>query len=209
MCMKNILIVGSPRVGKTNLAKKISKELGYVYISLDNIFESIEKLDCWPYPKYSDAKLISKELSSFVINYINNLDKDNYYVLEGAYLDIETIYSKINNTIILGLTYNELDKMQLFNNIKKFDNNSWINEFDDSEIIEKCDCFISRNKYYNKCFQKLNIKIYDLSNEYHLTMKKIINDLKILFINEKLDIIIDRPLGSKHPKLYWYFKKIR
>ena len=36
--MKNILICGSPRVGKTTLAKKISNELGYVYIGLDNIF---------------------------------------------------------------------------------------------------------------------------------------------------------------------------
>ena len=86
--MRNILICGCPRVGKTNLAKKISRELGYTYIGLDNIFESIEELPSWPDPKYHDASIISHELSSFVINFINHLDKDKYYVIEGAYLDI-------------------------------------------------------------------------------------------------------------------------
>ena len=73
-------------------------------------------------------------------------------------------------------------------------------KFNDNEILEKCDCFIKRNYYYNKCFKKLNIKTYDLSSDYQLKMKEIVNDLKKEFINEKLEIIIDRPLGSKHPK---------
>ena len=30
-------------------------------------------------------------------DYINNLDTDNYYVLEGAYIDIESINNKLNN----------------------------------------------------------------------------------------------------------------
>ena len=175
--MKNILIVGSPRVGKTTLAKKISNELNYVYISLDNIFESIEKLKCWPYKKYSDANLISSMLSDFLINYINNLDSDNNYVLEGAYIDIESIYNKINNINIIGLTYNDLDKDSLFNRIKKYDHNEWINVFNDKEILEKCDCFIKRNNYYNNCFKKLNINSYDLSNDYYKVMDKIINEL--------------------------------
>ena len=198
--MKNILIVGSPRVGKTTLAKKIANELGYIYVGLDNVFESIEELNCWPYPKYSDAKVISHELSNFVINYINNLDKEYHYVIEGAYLDIETIFPKLKNVNVIGLTYNELDKNKLFNNIKKYDHNEWINKFNDSEILEKSNCFILRNNYYNKCFKKLNINSYDLSCDYHLVMKKIVNELKKEFINEDLEIVIDRPLGSKHPK---------
>ena len=79
--MNNILICGSPRVGKTTLAKMISKSLGYIYISLDNIFESIEELPSWPYEKYDDASKISSELSSFVINFINHFDKENHYVI--------------------------------------------------------------------------------------------------------------------------------
>ena len=175
--MNNILICGSPRVGKTNLAKKISKELNYIYISLDNIFESIETLNCWPYKKYEEAKIISRELSNFLINYINSLDKENNYVLEGSYIDIEKIYSKINNTFIIGLTYNELNKNTLFERIKKYDKNTWINRFNDQVILEKCDCFIKRNNYYNKCFKKLNIKTYDLSINYLEMMDIIIKDL--------------------------------
>ena len=38
--MKNILICGSPRVGKTNLAKKISIELGYIYIIFLNLLKN-------------------------------------------------------------------------------------------------------------------------------------------------------------------------
>ncbi len=198
--MNNILICGSPRVGKTTLAKKISRELGYIYIGLDNIFESIEELPSWPYPKYHDASIISKELSSFVINYINNLDNDNHYVIEGAYLDIETIYNKLNNTKIIGLTYNNLTKEDLFNRIKEYDKNTWINKFDDDTISFKCECFIKRNSYYNDGFNKLNINNYDLSNDYYLVMDNIIDELKKDFIGEEFEIIIDRPLGSKHPK---------
>ncbi len=177
--MNNILIVGSPRVGKTTLAKKISKELGLIYISLDNIFSSIEELKCWPYKKYDDAKKISLELSDFLISFINGLDKENNYVIEGAYIDIEKICSKINDIKIIGLTYNELDKNSLFNRIKKYDKNEWINKFSNDVILEKCDCFIKRNNYYNKCFKKLKITSYDLSNDYHKVMDKIINELKI------------------------------
>jgi adenylate kinase family enzyme len=176
--MNNILIVGSPRVGKTTLAKKISKELGLIYISLDNIFSSIEELKCWPYKKYDDAKKISLELSDFLISFINGLDKDNNYVIEGAYIDIENIYSKINDIKIIGLTYNELDKNSLFNRIKKYDKNEWINKFSDDVILEKSDCFIKRNNYYNNCFKKLKITSYDLSNDYHKVIDKIINELK-------------------------------
>ena len=200
--MKNILICGSPRVGKTTLAKKISNELGYVYIGLDNIFESIENLNCWPYPKYHDANIISSELSNFVINYINNLDKDHYYVIEGAYLDIESIYNKLNNTIIIGLTYNNLTSKELFNRIKKYDKNEWINTFDDKTLLDKCDCFINRNKYYNDCYGKLNIKSYDVSNDRDNTFINIINELKKEFISNEFEIIIDRPLGSHHPKYH-------
>ncbi len=177
--MNNILIVGSPRVGKTTLAKKISKELGLIYISLDNIFSSIEELKCWPYKKYDDAKKISLELSDFLISFINGLDKENNYVIEGAYIDIEKICSKINDIKIIGLPYNKLDKNSLFNRIKKYDKNEWINKFSDDIILEKSDCFIKRNKYYNKCFKKLKITSYDLSNDYHKVMDKIINELKI------------------------------
>jgi len=198
--MKNILICGSPRVGKTNLAKKISIELGYIYISLDNIFESIEELPSWPYKKYEDASIISKELSSFVINYINHLDNDKHYILEGAYLDIESIYNKLNNTKIIGLTYNNLTKEDLFKRIKKYDIDSWLNNFNDDVILDKCNCFINRNSYYNSCFNKLDINNYDLSNDYYLVMDNIINDLKKDFIGEEIEIIIDRPIGSKHPK---------
>lgn len=198
--MRNILICGSPRVGKTTLAKKVSESLGYKYINLDNIFEAIEKLPSWPYKKYDDAKLISHELASFLIDYVNNLDKDNYYILEGAYIDIESIYNKLNNTLIIGLTYNDIDSNTLFNRIKKYDTNSWINKFNDDVIKEKCDCFINRNNYYNDCFNKLNILNYDLSDNRELVFDKIINDLKKEFIGSKLYIKIDRTLGSKHPK---------
>ena len=198
--MRNILICGSPRVGKTNLAKRISEHLGYKYIPLDNIFESIEELPSWPYKKYDDASIISRELSSFVINYINSLDKDNYYVIEGAYLDILNIYDKLDNTLIIGLTYNNLDKETLFKRIKKYDKNEWINKFNDDVILEKCDCFIKRNSYYNDCFNRLKIINYDLSNDYYLVMDNIINDLYKEFIGNKLYIKIDRSMGSHHPK---------
>ena len=197
--MRNILICGSPRVGKTTLGKKISISLGYKYINLDSIFDKKQEEPSWPYPKYYDAKVISHELSSFLIDYVNNLDSD-YYVLEGAYIDIETIYNKLNNTLIIGLTYNDIDSKELFNRIKKYDKNEWINNFSDEVIKEKCDCFINRNNYYNDCFNKLNILNYDLSNNREEVFNNIINELKKEYIGSKLYIKIDRPLVSKHPK---------
>lgn len=176
--MKNILIIGSPRVGKTNLAKKISSELNYVYLGLDDIFLSIEKLKCWPYPKYYDASVISKELADFVISYLSSLDKEHNYVIEGAYIDILDIYNKIDDINYIGLTYNDLDKESLFSRIKKYDNNSWLSNFTDDIILEKCDCFIKRNKYYNECFKELNIKTYDLSKDYLIMMNKIVEDIR-------------------------------
>ena len=109
---RNIVIFGSSRSGKTTLAKRLSKELNYSYLSMDRIVTGFQ----FGMPELNinhddRSGNVVKILSPFLLNFIKSLDSnslkkdDIYYVIEGAYLDIEEFiefFKKRNILLIKG-----------------------------------------------------------------------------------------------------------
>ena len=90
--MKNIILMGTSRAGKTSLATEISKKLGYNIVSLDSLVSAFGKV----YPELGinhanrDGTAV-KNLSKFLWAYIKNLVyfQNVNYVFEGAYFDMD------------------------------------------------------------------------------------------------------------------------
>jgi shikimate kinase len=187
---KNILIIGAARTGKTTLSRRINKEFGYSVINLDNIVSGLKEA----FPELGikhdyDDLVTSKRIAPFLIQYLKELvDGPNFYndtkfVIEGVQFDFDMVMPSIDKEkyLIIGLTYNNIDKETLYNNIKKYDTeDDWTYYISDEDLKKDVNLFIDRNKYYNNEFIKYNIKTYDVSNSRTNTIDKIIEDLKSL-----------------------------
>ena len=99
--MKNIILMGTSRAGKTSLAIELSKKLGYNFISIDSLVYAFGEV----YPElginHSNRDGTSvKNLSKFLWAYIKNLAyfENANYVFEGAYFDVEDI-NKLKNDL--------------------------------------------------------------------------------------------------------------
>ena len=106
--MKNIIIAGPSRAGKSTLARKINEELNYFVISLDKLVATFQgaypQLDIrlnWDRKKTTDnlAPFIGHFLGAFStshgVAYELNLQAHaiagNRFVLEGGYFDFDKI----------------------------------------------------------------------------------------------------------------------
>lgn len=186
---KNILIIGASRTGKTTLSQILNKELGYNIINLDNIICGIE--DAFPElgirHDYNDRK-VATIFAPFLVKYLKELSEgpifynDNQFVLEGVYVDFENVLPSIDKEKyeIIGLTYNDITKEKLFENIKKNDTeDDWTYYVNDEELKGDVNYFIEYNKYFDQKFKEYGIKTYDVSINRNLVFEKIIKDLKV------------------------------
>lgn len=130
--MKNIIIAGPIRAGKSTLARKINEELNYFVINLDKLVAVFQgaypqlniKLN-WNRRKTTDnlAPFLGHYLGMFssadghgLLPYSHGAVKGNRFVLEGAYFDFEKISSILktygieefkDNFLLIGLVQNK------------------------------------------------------------------------------------------------------
>ena len=106
---KNILVIGAPRSGKTSLARKIAKTLGYSVISLDDIVSGLSAYKDLNIAHDSDDYEVSKKFSKFLKIYLkelaegSNFYSDIKYVIEGTYIlefDIKILGRKFCSTAL-------------------------------------------------------------------------------------------------------------
>ena len=179
--IKNIIILGAARSGKTSLAKRIVKEKGYSLISIDDIVSGFEA-----YPEleiYHDGDAIdtARRLAPFLKKYFTELSEGaTFYdgiktVIEGTHFDFEELIPNINmdKYLLIGLTFNDITKEQLYDYIKKYDTeDDWTYWCNDEELKENVKYFINRNTYFNEKFKKYNIKTFDTSKDREKVLNK-------------------------------------
>lgn len=189
---KNILIIGAARSGKTTLAKRFSKELGYNLISIDDIVSGFEAYSELKIHHDGDAVDTATRLAPFLIKYLTELSEgNNFYdgiktVIEGTHIDFEQIipflqsekYSKRYE--IIGLTFNYITEQELYDNIKRYDTeDDWTYWCDDEELRGNVRYFIDRNEYFTDKFKQYNIESYDTSYDRDNVLDEIIEKYKI------------------------------
>lgn len=186
---KNILIIGPGRVGKTTLAKLINKRFGYSINSIDDVITSLGAIPKFGINYQTDNTAASELMAPFIIKFIEELSEGNKFydgckaVIEGTNIDLDLVYPSIDKdkTLIIGLTYNEVDELSLYRNIKDHDTeDDWTYWCSEEELKNYCKEFIERNNYFNKKITEYNILHFDTSNNRDEVLIDIINSLEEL-----------------------------
>lgn len=204
--LKNIIIAGPSRAGKTTLAKIISRESNSFVISLDKLVATFQgaypQLDIrlnWDRDKTSEnlAPFLGNFLGMFsssngIVNELNlnvHAIKENRFVLEGAYFDFERISNVIkqygieelkDNFILIGLVQNEKNADDFFNDFRKYDTpDEWTYNLDDNELNEISHEAVSYSKSMTNDLIKFGFTIYDTSKNREQVFNKILEDIKL------------------------------
>ena len=204
--MKNIIIAGPGRAGKTTLARKINEELNYFVISVDKLIATFQgaypqlniKL-AWNRRKTTDnlAPFLGHFLGAFSsshgVAYELNLRvhavKGNRFVLEGVHYNFEKILPILkmyeieelkDNFILIGLVQNKKTADEFFNDFRKYDTeDDWTYGFDDDELREYASQdAIPSSRSMTDHLVKYGFTIYDTSTEREQVFDKIVEDIK-------------------------------
>lgn len=124
--MKNIIIIGPSRVGKSTLASILCEKYNFNYISGDSIRNAF--INIYPELRYTVKNTIGRkdfcEFINFIINENNiHLKRNVYYVIDLADISIKTAKEILKNALIIGIGWKEIPVEELKNKILKHDIN--------------------------------------------------------------------------------------
>ena len=204
--MKNIMIVGPGRNGKTTLARKINEEFNYFVINLDKLMTAFDRayptLDiriAWNYKKATAnvapflghylGMLCADEGMADDLNLKVHAVKGNRFVLEGGHLDFEKITTILktygienlkDKFILIGLVQNQKTAAEYFDDLRKYDTpDDWTYGFDDEELKAFSEMSVAFNKEMTEYLLEYGFTIYDTSTQREQVFEKIIEDIRL------------------------------
>ena len=203
--MKNIIIAGPGRNGKTTLARKINEEFGHFVINLDKLmtvfgraYPQLNIRIAWDYEKATAnvAPFLGHFLGAFSsdhgfaddLNLRKHAVPGNKFVLEGGHFDFDAISSVFqqydigelkDNFTLIGLLQREKTADEFFTDIRKYDTeDEWTYSFDDEELMAFCKNLASWNQDLYGYYMKYGFTIYDTSGDREQVFEQIISDIK-------------------------------
>lgn len=175
--MKNIIIIGPSRVGKSTLASMLCKKYNFSYISGDSIRNAF--INIYPELGYSTKNTIEKSEFCEFINWIINennihLKRNVYYVIDSADISIENAKKTFKNSIIVGLGCKDTKPEVMLKKIKENDTKlEWTYGYNDKDLLEIISQTIFKSKLlYNECILN-DICYFDTSNNRYETYDEI------------------------------------
>ena len=191
--MKNILIFGVGRAGKTTLSRILKEKYPrYNLIQSDSIkwgiitAKGLEE----EYTKYVEKQKEFEHGELFqnilleIFNYCIEDDKNQFgYILESGQLNVKNIASKIdfNKTAVICLGHGELDKQGIIKLCRKYDTKEdWSYYETDEDLDKHAEKWSEMNKEIEEECKRYNIKYIDTSKD----RKQALNDAFKYISNE-------------------------
>ena len=201
--LKNIIIVGPSRSGKSSLAKRISDELNYYVISVDKLVAVFQnaypQLDIrlnWDRDKTTGniAPFLGHYLGMFsspdgrgLLQYSHGAAGNTGFVMEGAYFDFDQIASVLRTYgiedvkerfILIGLVQNNKSSEEFFEDFRKYDTaDDWTYRLNDSELRAVAEDAVSFNADMYKQLSSHGFDVYDTSTDREKVFDGIIEQL--------------------------------
>ncbi|MCI8469909.1 MAG: hypothetical protein HFJ35_00070 [Clostridia bacterium] len=188
--MKNVIIFGCPRAGKTTSAKRLNEELKFSIISIDSIVTAFERI----FPEMNikhggDIIEKAKKFAPFLYEYIERAIweyTDRNFVLEGWHNLPDYFMPLINqeNYVVICLGYPNADEKDLFNKIRKNDteHDNTVNVTDEhlKNLIHESK--ISSELLKEQC-QKWEIPFFETDKNREQVLNKVVKYIKKAIYN--------------------------
>jgi len=174
--MKNVIIAGVSRAGKSALAKKIASEYQMTYIPFDSIVSTLGNL----YPQIGIAHMdenveMSKRIAVFLTEYIKHLEyEDINYVLDLYQVfptDLKKAYTE-DSHIVIYMGYSSLNSNEKLNYIREYAREKdWTRQVGDKEMIGILDLFIKESKLMQRQCIDENILFFDTGKSFESSLQ--------------------------------------
>ena len=170
--MKNIIIGGTVRGGKTTLANLLRKRFGYSKVESDTIVNAFDRV----FPDFGithrNAKLAREKYEPFLFECLNGFYRDlkytgNITVFPGSQFLPENIskYEKKDKYIVIFLGLDGISPGQLLSTIRSNDTeNDWTFKKDDEWMLKFCENVILESKQLKLDCEKYGFYYF---NTYH------------------------------------------
>ncbi len=193
--MKNIIIAGPSRVGKSTLAKRISEELGHSVIGTDRLVAAFQEA----YPQLDirlnwNRQKTGYNLAPFLGHYIGALSsrhdsaKGIRFVLEGGYLDFDRILPILktygierleDEFLLIGLMQNKKTADEFFADFRNHDTeDDWTYSLDDDDLRDVSEEAVPYSRSMSDYLVKYGFTLYDTSIEREQVFSQIVRDIK-------------------------------
>lgn len=182
--MKNIIILGRPRAGKSTLANMIADKYNYQIIRTDTIRGSFK--DVFPELNIKAYTAIdSKEFQLFCKTYLERnmrQPRNKYnYVMEGCEMhvkDCKELYDNGDN-LIYCLAQIDIAPEEMAKNMKNSDTDKdWTNEMSDKERLEYCKRSIEKARVIKEECEIYGLKFYDTAKNREKVLEEIMQDIE-------------------------------
>ncbi|MCL2225604.1 MAG: hypothetical protein FWB96_11620 [Defluviitaleaceae bacterium] len=197
--MKNILIWGAARAGKSTLAKRLHDEFGHSIVCTDSIITAFER--SMPQVEIGHGfNNVAVNFAPFISHYLctlahkSNMPNGDKFVAALTHFAVGKVFPKMEEILhsmeglklheeftLIGLTYNHKTWEDLRRDVKQYDTeNDWTHQLTDTELDDFCKGSVEQhNKYFAAKFKEYNFLSYDVSFERDKVLMQIINDIKI------------------------------
>ena len=192
--MKNVLIWGVPRSGKSTLAKMIRNEYGHGIIYLDGIksvYDVVRPEDRISAPEttnFDEAKMMAKMVTRLIkcLSWCN--DHGEYHVYEGVGFDFESILpalpedkfpTPLEKFIVLCIGYSEISTEGKVEEVNKYETErDWTYGKSMVEKLEWFQTYCDESKYVKETAQRLGLRYFDVSFQRDEVLKEIMGYIK-------------------------------
>lgn len=195
--MKNLIIIGAPRAGKTTLAKQIAQKLNDMgnitsLISSDALMGGLQNMNkhfAWYSHIYRPVKhilpamrqkynqILLRELSSFIQQYLPEQSDVSLVIYEGCHITPSMAVKLFNpeKFFIVAIGYPNADIDKKMQDIRKYDKNTPAQRRNDIQLRQYLQNAIKFSKHMESECRKLKIPFIDTSHDYNGEIQKFIN----------------------------------
>lgn len=189
--MRNIIILGVPRSGKTTLARRVKKEFPeYIFIEEDLIstaasciFHEVANTNA-SLQKYPNWRGEIAELSESISHQYLGLclqDKEMPFIYVSCSLSIPIILKNVDleNTILIVMGYPNIPYKEKLKLIREYDPKSEWTSFNTTEFMKNAiKTYIQDSKKFKVSCKKYRFKFYDTSYHYERVLDEAFSDIK-------------------------------
>lgn len=194
--MKHLIIAGVPRSGKSTLARRIARELGWQHISMDAVIAGFEQ--CFPETGVDTGISVNKDKSSLEILHIisgkiapflramtsrEEYDQQNGPMVIDMYQLLPEDYVKFLDPEICEILYlltGDVTPEERFAIQKQYDTpEDYTYDLSDEERMEGCEYLVEQSRMIREQCERLGLPFYETAHDRESVLEGILERLRL------------------------------